>query len=63
MAYSALYSMALLCIIWGTYRSLNFVKNHIAKNELIETSITSKEAKKFPITASIVLFGLYIIFK
>lgn len=55
--------MALLCIIWGTWRSLHFVKNHVAKNELIETSITTKEALRFPITASLVLFGLYLVFK
>ncbi|KAI1733126.1 signal peptide peptidase domain-containing protein [Ditylenchus destructor] len=62
-AYSALYLMALLCIIWGSIRSLNFVKGLVARKELIETSITTKEAKKFPITASIVLFSLYLVFR
>jgi hypothetical protein len=55
--------MAIICIVWGTLRSLAFVKAHIAKKELIETSITTREAKKFPITASLVLFTLYLIFK
>jgi hypothetical protein len=63
MAYSSLYSMALLCIVWGSYRSLNFVRDKIARKDLIDTSITTKEAKKFPISASLVLFGLYIVFK
>ncbi|KAL3120974.1 hypothetical protein niasHT_002602 [Heterodera trifolii] len=63
MAYSSLYLMALICIVWGTVRSLAFVQSQIARKELIETSITTREAKKFPITASIVLFSLYLIFK
>uniref|UniRef100_A0A914GXH5 Signal peptide peptidase n=1 Tax=Globodera rostochiensis TaxID=31243 RepID=A0A914GXH5_GLORO len=63
MAYSSLYVMALICIVWGTIRSLAFVQSHIERKERIETSITTREAKKFPITASIVLFSLYLIFK
>ena len=63
MAYSSLYLMALICIIWGTLRSLAFVREQIERKELLETSITTKDAKKFPITASLVLFALYIIFK
>ncbi|VDD95739.1 unnamed protein product [Enterobius vermicularis] len=62
-AYGSLYAMTLLCIILGSVRSLNFVKNQIRRKKQIESSITMKEAKKFPITASIVLFGLYIFFK
>jgi minor histocompatibility antigen H13 len=63
MAYTSLYAMALICIIWGSIRSLAFVQSSIARKELLETSITTKEAKKFPITASLVLFTLYIVFK
>jgi minor histocompatibility antigen H13 len=63
MAYSSLYVMAIVCIIWGTIRSLAFVQAQISRKELIETSITTREAKKFPITASLVLFSLYLIFK
>lgn len=63
IAYSSLYSMAILCIIWGTARSLQFVRDQIERNELIETSITTKQAKRFPITASLVLFSLYLVFK
>lgn len=63
MAYSSLYIMALVCIIWGSIRSLAFVKSHIARKELLEISITTKDAKKFPITASLVLFTLYLVFK
>lgn len=62
-AYSSIYGMALLCIIVGSIRSLYFVQKHIRKKRLIETSITVNEAKKFPLTASCVLFGLYIFFK
>lgn len=63
MAYSSLYGMALLCIIWGSIRSLHFVQYKIARKELLDTSIRTKDAKKFPISASIVLFGLYLVFK
>lgn len=63
ISYSSLYLMAIVCIIWGTIRSLAYVKAHITQKELIETSITTREAKKFPITASIALFTLYLIFK
>lgn len=63
ISYSSLYLMAIICIIWGTIRSLAYVKTQISQKELIETSITTREAKKFPITASIALFTLYLIFK
>jgi len=63
LAYSSLYSMALICIIWGSIRSLRFVQRKIARKELLDTSILTKDAKKFPITASLVLFGLYLVFK
>lgn len=63
ISYSSLYLMAIICIIWGTIRSLAYVQLQISKKELIETSITTREAKKFPITASIALFTLYLIFK
>lgn len=54
--------MALFCIVIGSIRSLYFVQKHMRKKRLIETSITVNEAKKFPLTASCVLFGLYIFF-
>ncbi|KHN71582.1 Intramembrane protease 2, partial [Toxocara canis] len=62
-AYGSLYGMALLCIVVGSIRSLWFVQRQIRKKKLIEASITMKEAKKFPLTASCVLVGLYIFFK
>ncbi|CAJ0579455.1 unnamed protein product, partial [Mesorhabditis spiculigera] len=58
-----LYGLSLLCIFWGGINSANFVRRLISKKRLIETSITVNEARKFPITASIVLFSLYIFFK
>ncbi|KAL3982030.1 Signal peptide peptidase family protein [Acanthocheilonema viteae] len=61
-AYGSIYGMALFCIVIGSIRSLYFVQKHIRKKRLIETSITENEAKKFPLTASCVLFGLYIFF-
>lgn len=63
MAYSSLYLMALVCIVWGSIRSLRFVQQQISKNEALECSITTREAKRFPITASFVLFTLYVVFK
>jgi len=63
MAYTALYLMALVCIIWGSIRSLRFIQAQISKKEPLECSITTREAKKFPITASLCLFTLYVVFK
>lgn len=59
----ALYGLSLLCIIIGGIRSSNFVRKQMNKKRLIEASITLAEAKRFPITASMVLFGLYLFFK
>ncbi|MFH4974682.1 hypothetical protein AB6A40_001391 [Gnathostoma spinigerum] len=62
-AYGSLYGLALFCIVLGSLRSLTLVEKLVRKKKLIESSITMKEAKKFPITASCVLFGLYIFFR
>ncbi|CAI5448363.1 unnamed protein product [Caenorhabditis angaria] len=59
----ALYSMSIFCIIVGGIRSAKYVAKIVKKNKLIEGSITMKEAKKFPLSASMVLFGLYLFFK
>lgn len=59
----ALYGMSIFCIIVGSIRSAHFVRKQIEKKRLIEGSITMKEAKKFPLSASFVLFGLYLFFK
>lgn len=63
VAYGALYTMAVFCIIVGSIRSVGFVVDHIKEKKKIESSITTKEAKRFPFTASAVLFGLYVFFK
>ncbi|KAI6187225.1 hypothetical protein M3Y98_00219700 [Aphelenchoides besseyi] len=63
LAYSSLYGMALLCVIWGSIRSLNYIKRSVDKKRTIDASIATKEASRFPLTASLVLFGLYIAFK
>lgn len=55
--------MALLCVIWGSFRSLKLIKRSVEKKRAIEASISLKEAVKFPFTASAVLFGLYVVFK
>uniref|UniRef100_A0A1I7XHD6 Minor histocompatibility antigen H13 n=1 Tax=Heterorhabditis bacteriophora TaxID=37862 RepID=A0A1I7XHD6_HETBA len=59
----SLYAMSLLCIVVGGIRSADFVRKQMSKKRLLEVSITLAEAKKFPFTASMVLFGLYIFFK
>ncbi|CAD5219438.1 unnamed protein product [Bursaphelenchus okinawaensis] len=59
----SLYSMALLCVVWGSIRSVKLIKTHVAKKRNIESSIGWKEATRFPLTASFVLFGLYVVFK
>uniref|UniRef100_A0AAF5D7D8 Uncharacterized protein n=1 Tax=Strongyloides stercoralis TaxID=6248 RepID=A0AAF5D7D8_STRER len=63
LASTVLYGMTLLCVIWGSFRSLKYIKKCISKKEKIEASISTKKAVKFPITASIVLFSLYLLFK
>ncbi|PIC34230.1 hypothetical protein B9Z55_013948 [Caenorhabditis nigoni] len=59
----ALYGMSIFCIIVGSIRSAHYIRRQIEKKRLIEGSITMREAKKFPISASCVLFGLYLFFK
>ncbi|CAD6197146.1 unnamed protein product [Caenorhabditis auriculariae] len=59
----SLYTMSLICIVIGGIRSANFVQRMIRKKRPIENSIRMSEAKKFPLSASAVLFGLYIFFK
>ncbi|KAK0398188.1 hypothetical protein QR680_002464 [Steinernema hermaphroditum] len=61
-AYGSLCSMAILCLIVGGYRSVHFVQRHVTKKKGIETSLSTREAMKFPFTASFVLFGLYCFF-
>ncbi|CAB3409914.1 unnamed protein product [Caenorhabditis bovis] len=59
----ALYSMSIFCIVVGGIRSAQYISTQIKKRRLIEGSVTLREAKKFPISASFVLFSLYIFFK
>ncbi|KAK6056032.1 hypothetical protein COOONC_06464 [Cooperia oncophora] len=63
MSSCSLYAMSLLCIIIGGIRSANFVRRQIVKKRPLEASISMSEAKKFPFTASLVLFTLYVFFK
>uniref|UniRef100_A0A8R1HKS3 Uncharacterized protein n=1 Tax=Caenorhabditis japonica TaxID=281687 RepID=A0A8R1HKS3_CAEJA len=59
----ALYGMSILCIVIGSIRSAQYIRRTIDKKRLVDGSITMKEAKRFPISASLVLFGLYLFFK
>uniref|UniRef100_A0AC35UDE7 Minor histocompatibility antigen H13 n=1 Tax=Rhabditophanes sp. KR3021 TaxID=114890 RepID=A0AC35UDE7_9BILA len=59
IAYSSLYVMTFVSIIWGTLRSLDFIKSLVIRKEKIESSINVKRACFFPITASMTLFGLW----
>lgn len=63
IAYTGLYTMAMICICYGSYLSAKLVRQHRAEKKHMENSITFKDAKWFPITASCVLFGLYCIFR
>uniref|UniRef100_A0A7I4YN63 Peptidase A22B domain containing protein n=1 Tax=Haemonchus contortus TaxID=6289 RepID=A0A7I4YN63_HAECO len=63
MSSCSLYAMSLLCIIIGGIRSANYVKKQVLKKRPLEASISMSEAKKFPFTASLVLFTLYVFFK
>jgi len=55
VAYTALVLMAVLPIFFGAFRS-------VKSSEKPET-ITKQDAMKFPLVASAVLFGIYIVFK
>lgn len=59
----ALYGMSLVCIVIGSIRSAQYIRRTIEKKRLVDGSITITQAKKFPISASAVLFGLYLFFK
>ncbi|VDO93648.1 unnamed protein product [Soboliphyme baturini] len=63
LAYSAIYFMAVISIVFGSYRSLRFVEKHVKENKKIENSIRLKDAKWFPISASVVLFAFYVAFR
>lgn len=58
-----LYGLSLFCIIVGGVRSSRYVRKIVEKGRnKIEGSLTMKEARWFPLTASFVLFGLYCFF-
>ncbi|KAF8376350.1 imp-2 [Pristionchus pacificus] len=58
-----LYGLSFLCIVIGAVRSARLVRKTIEKGRnKMEGSITMKEARWFPISASVVLFGLYCFF-
>ena len=70
VAQAALLFMAMLPIYFGSISAINALKKRqekIAKGEKVEKSdvetISSKDAMKFPLTASIALFSLYLITK
>ena len=62
IAYTALVSMAIFPIYFGAFRSVTVREQQKQSGEKPET-ITKKDAMKFPLVASCVLFGIYIIFK
>ena len=62
IAYLALVLMAVFPIFIGAFRSVKYLEKQHAAGEKLET-ITRKDALKFPIIASGVLFGIYIFFK
>jgi len=59
-AYGALGIMALVPIYWGSYSTL---KNEEKQKEREKETISSDDAKMFPIYGSVVLFGLYLLFR
>lgn len=57
VAYGSLVIMALIPILFGSYRSVHYHKENKSER------MTKKDALMFPIMASIALFSLYIVFK
>lgn len=62
LAYVSLFLMAVIPIFWGSYRSITYHKKSKENGEAIET-MTTKDVYMFPIMASSMLFGLYLIVK
>ncbi|KJE88500.1 hypothetical protein CAOG_008391 [Capsaspora owczarzaki ATCC 30864] len=61
--YGALLLMAVVPIIVGARRSVVAVKAKDENGQATTESMTSHDAKMFPIIASCMLFGLYVVFK
>ena len=62
IAYSALILMAVFPIFFGSFRAVKFREEQHKTGEKPET-ISKNDAMKFPLIASAVLFGIYIVFK
>ena len=62
VAYTALVLMAIIPIYIGSFRSVTFREKQHETGEKPET-ITKRDAMKFPLIASGVLFGIYLVFK
>uniref|UniRef100_A0A915IQ06 Uncharacterized protein n=1 Tax=Romanomermis culicivorax TaxID=13658 RepID=A0A915IQ06_ROMCU len=63
IAYTGLYTMAMFCICYGSYLSAALIRKRRREKKFMENSITFKDARYFPVTASCVLFGLYCLFR
>nr|CAB3265213.1 PSL3 presenilin-like protein 3 [Phallusia mammillata] len=62
VAYSSLVLMAVVPIMFGSYRSVKYLEEQQVSGEKPET-ITKKDAMKFPIIASGMLLSIYAFFK
>jgi len=62
VAYGGLVIMALIPILFGSFRSVRYHREQKESGEQTET-MSSKDAAMFPLFASATLFGLYIFFQ
>jgi len=62
LAYFSLFMMAIVPIIWGSFRSITYHRKSKESGTQIEV-MSTKDVYMFPIMASAMLFGIYIIVK
>jgi len=62
LAYVSLFLMAVIPILWGSFRSITYHRTSKENGEAVET-MTTKDVYMFPIMASCMLFGIYLVVK
>ncbi|KAL5249568.1 hypothetical protein ACHWQZ_G018442 [Mnemiopsis leidyi] len=62
LAYISLFLMAVVPIFWGSFRSISYHRKSKENGEAVET-MSTKDVYMFPILASSMLFGIYLVVK
>ena len=62
LAYASLFLMAVVPIVWGSFRSITYHRTSKENGEEVEM-MSTKDVYMFPIMASGMLFGIYLVVK